>query len=117
GPATPVTALAATVPDDDARDVTVEWAKPEGSETDTTYELQRKAPGSDEWTALGGEQTVVDTVEDTGVYQYRVVANRPLVDPVPSAVVEVGVGVPTPATTTTTTPDGGSGPVITQPGG
>lgn len=129
-PPTPVTAVSAEVPDDgESRDVTVEWTPPETSEADTTYVAQRKAPESEEWTPVGcvegegcpaSQESFVDTVEEMGVYQYRVVANRPLVDPVASEPVEVGVGVETPTSTTTTTststtvPDG-SQTTITQP--
>lgn len=103
-PATAVTSLSASVPGIDSREVTVAWEAPEGREMDTTYTVQRQAPGSDGWADVGSENELVDAVDDeaVGVYKYRVAASRPNVDDVHSAVVEVAVGV----APTTTTPDG-----------
>lgn len=101
-PAVPVTALAASVPDLDSREVTVAWEKPEGSAVDATYTVQRLDPDADAWTDIGTDTELVDEVDDVGAYKYRVTARRPHTDPVHSAPVDAYVGVEPP---TTTVPD------------
>lgn len=114
-PAKPVTDLSVSVPDIDSRDVTVSWSKPDGSESDTTYQVQRRSPDRDRWTDISNDREFVDTVKDIGVYEYRVLAMRRGVDPVQSNVVEAHVGVE--PTTTTSPDDDESTTTITQPGG
>lgn len=145
-PPEPVTDIIASVEDVETKDVNISWTLPEGAEPETTYSVERAGPDAGdepEWTTIAPaepeepteepteeppvgeepaepdpvESPITDTVEDEGVYLYRVVAERPSATPegephvVPGTVDDVRVGEPPPTTTTTTT-----SPPVTQPG-